>query len=214
MDGLKKMAVADFDTIEKLMESGTKARTVASTNMNATSSRAHTIFQIILTQTKVNMETKKATDKSSIINLIDLAGSERQSGTGASGSTLKEGCAINQSLSALGNVISALAKNANAGKGKRKVLVPYRSSVLTQLLKNSLGGNAKTIMIAAVSPADVNYPETLSTLRYADRAKQIKNKVRKFAYRMMNVRVGHWLRRGAFVCLHYHHHHHYYYYLR
>eukprot|EP01029_Cantina_marsupialis_P003180 TRINITY_DN1300_c0_g1_i1.p1 TRINITY_DN1300_c0_g1~~TRINITY_DN1300_c0_g1_i1.p1 ORF type:complete len:1068 (+),score=455.69 TRINITY_DN1300_c0_g1_i1:308-3205(+) len=115
----------------------------------------------------------KATDKVAMINLIDLAGSERQSGTGASGQTLKEGCAINKSLSALGNVISALAKNSG---GKKKEKVPYRDSVLTKLLMNSLGGNAKTVMIAAISPADVNYPETLSTLRYADRAKQIKNK--------------------------------------
>lgn len=167
---LAEMAVTNFEQIEKLMDAGTKARTIAATNMNATSSRAHTIFVIKLTQTTVNRETAKATDKVSLINLIDLAGSERQSGTGAEGLALKQGCAINQSLSALGNVISALAKN----DGKSKV--PYRSSVLTQLLKNSLGGNAKTYMIAALSPASVNYKETLSTLRYADRAKQIKNK--------------------------------------
>jgi kinesin family member 1 len=139
--------------------------------------------------------------QTAVINLIDLAGSERVSGTGAQGDRLKEGAAINlvrglccglpcawlpltcelcawvdwQSLTCLGNVISALAKNSGDGK---KVLVPYRDSVLTMLLQNSLGGNAKTVMIAALSPADINYDETLSTLRYANRAKQIKNKVR------------------------------------
>ena len=109
------------------------------------------------------------------ISLVDLAGSERASGTGATGDRLKEGAAINKSLSALGNVISALADGAEAKKGASKKVIPYRESVLTWLLKESLGGNAKTIMIAALSPADINYEETLSTLRYADRAKQIKN---------------------------------------
>mgnify|MGYP000069202555 CR=1 FL=1 len=96
--------------------------------------------------------------------------------TGATGDRLKEGSAINQSLSALGNVISALAE---VSMGKKKVFVPYRNSVLTRLLQDALGGNSKTIMIAALSPADVNYDETLSTLRYADRAKKIKNNVVK-----------------------------------
>jgi hypothetical protein len=103
------------------------------------------------------------------LNLVDLAGSERQSKTGATGNRLKEGCKINLSLSALGNVISALVD----GKGKH---IPYRDSKLTWLLQNSLGGNTKTLMVAAISPADYNYDETLSTLRYANRAKNIKNK--------------------------------------
>lgn len=103
------------------------------------------------------------------LNLVDLAGSERQSKTGASGSRLKEGCKINMSLSALGNVIAALVD----GKGKH---IPYRDSKLTRLLKDSLGGNTKTVMVAAISPADYNYDETMSTLRYANRAKNIKNK--------------------------------------
>ncbi|EEY59673.1 kinesin-like protein [Phytophthora infestans T30-4] len=154
------------------MNAGILARTTASTNMNATSSRAHTIFQIIVTQSELNPSTGKVMDKVSRINLIDLAGSERAASTGATGSRLKEGAAINQSLSALGNCISALADLANGKKG----LVPYRNSKLTHLLKDSLGGNSKTIMIAALSPASVNYSETLGTLRYADRAKQIKNK--------------------------------------
>jgi len=173
VEGLKKSPVSTYEQIQEIMNSGTRNRTVAATQMNETSSRAHTIFIITVTQTQVDRERGKATDKVSCINLIDLAGSERAASTGAKGDRLKEGAAINVSLSALGNVISALAKNSSNSK---KVLVPYRNSVLTHLLKNSLGGNAKTTMIAAISPADVNYEETMSTLRYADRAKQIKNK--------------------------------------
>ena len=175
IENLSKNAVGDFPTIEKLMDAGTKARTVAATAMNATSSRAHTIFQLTLTQTKVDRAANKATDKVALINLIDLAGSERADSTGATGDRLKEGSAINLSLSSLGNVISALAANSDPDN-KKKVRVPFRDSVLTMLLENSLGGNSKTIMIAAVSPADINYDETLGTLRYADRAKQIKCK--------------------------------------
>ncbi|KAL4152553.1 hypothetical protein PRNP1_009481 [Phytophthora ramorum] len=171
-EGLTRSAVSSYSEIDRLMNAGILARTTASTNMNATSSRAHTIFQIIVTQSELNLSTGKLMDKVSRINLIDLAGSERAASTGATGSRLKEGAAINQSLSALGNCISALADLANG----KKVLVPYRNSKLTHLLKDSLGGNSKTIMIAALSPASVNYSETLGTLRYADRAKQIKNK--------------------------------------
>jgi len=109
-----------------------------------------------------------AKDKVAIINLIDLAGSERADSTGATGDRLKEGAAINLSLTSLGNCISALAANSDPAL-KKKVRVPYRDSALTMLLQNSLGGNAKTLMIAALSPADINYEETLSTLRYADR---------------------------------------------
>ncbi|KAE8976324.1 Kinesin-like protein [Phytophthora rubi] len=171
-EGLTRSAVSSYLEIDRLMNAGILARTTASTNMNATSSRAHTIFQIIVTQSELNPSSGKTMEKVSRINLIDLAGSERAASTGATGSRLKEGAAINQSLSALGNCISALADLANG----KKVLVPYRNSKLTHLLKDSLGGNSKTIMIAALSPASVNYSETLGTLRYADRAKQIKNK--------------------------------------
>ncbi|EKX44741.1 hypothetical protein GUITHDRAFT_109518 [Guillardia theta CCMP2712] len=163
VDGLALLPVKDLAYIEQLMDEGTRARTVASTQMNATSSRAHTIFTIILTQTTTNMTTMKVMDKVSKINLVDLAGSERAASTGATGDRLKEGAAINKSLSALGNVISALA-DASEKKGKQ-VFVPYRDSILTWLLKESLGGNSRTIMIAALSPADINYEETLSTLR-------------------------------------------------
>ena len=172
--GLKPDPVDSYDAIDRKMQEGTMNRTVASTKMNATSSRAHTIFGIMFT--KVTVDGERKTEMVSKINLVDLAGSERANSTGATGDRLKEGCAINQSLSSLGNVISALADKA---MGKKKVFVPYRNSVLTMMLQDALGGNSKTIMICALSPADVNYEETLSTLRYADRAKKIKNKVVK-----------------------------------
>eukprot|EP00051_Salpingoeca_urceolata_P018835 m.267969 g.267969 ORF g.267969 m.267969 type:complete len:1177 (+) comp19290_c0_seq13:198-3728(+) len=169
--GLTRVPVASYDEINRRMEQGTKNRTTASTNMNATSSRAHTIVTIQFDQ--ITLEGGRETTKSSEINLVDLAGSERASSTGAQGDRLKEGSAINQSLSALGKVISALADES---LGKQKVHVPYRESMLTRLLANALGGNSKTVMIAALSPADINHDETLSTLRYADRAKKIKTK--------------------------------------
>lgn len=174
VEGLTPVAVSNYPEIEKRMDEGTANRTVASTKMNATSSRAHTVFGLIFNSQKKEGEVTSET--SSRINLVDLAGSERAESTGATGDRLKEGCAINASLSALGNVISALAERA---MGKKKVFIPYRNSALTRLLQDALGGNSKTIMIAALSPADVNYDETLGTLRYADRAKKIKNKVTK-----------------------------------
>lgn len=169
-DGLKTVPVGSYTEIDQRVEEGTKNRTVAATKMNATSSRAHTIVCIKFIQKSIN-EAGEEMAKSSEVNLVDLAGSERVESTGATGDRLKEGAAINQSLSCLGNCISALADQAS---GKKDARVPYRDSVLTKLLKNALGGNSKTIMIAALSPADINYDETLSTLRYADRAKQIK----------------------------------------
>ncbi|XP_025115263.1 kinesin-like protein KIF28P isoform X3 [Pomacea canaliculata] len=171
VENLKKVPVGSYAEIEKRMEQGTSNRTVASTNMNATSSRAHTVVTITFVQIIKNANGSE-TKKSSIMNLVDLAGSERADSTGATGDRLKEGANINRSLSALGNVISALAEMS---QGKKKIVVPYRDSVLTKLLQNALGGNSKTVMIAALSPADINYDETLSTLRYADRAKKIKN---------------------------------------
>ncbi|XP_052232106.1 kinesin-like protein KIF28 isoform X2 [Dreissena polymorpha] len=171
VEGLKKVPVGSYSEIEKRMEQGTQSRTVASTNMNATSSRAHTVVTIVFDQ--IIKTNNGETKKSSTMNLVDLAGSERADSTGATGDRLKEGANINKSLSALGNVISALA---DLSMGKKKVMVPYRDSILTKLLQNALGGNSKTIMIAALSPADINYDETLSTLRYADRAKKIQNK--------------------------------------
>ncbi|VDI38502.1 Hypothetical predicted protein, partial [Mytilus galloprovincialis] len=171
VEGLRLVPVRNYKEIENLMEQGTVNRTTASTNMNATSSRSHMVITIRFAQ--VFQTDGGSNTRSSDINLVDLAGSERADSTGATGDRLKEGSAINQSLSTLGNVISALADLA---MGKKKTLVPYRDSVLTKLLQSALGGNSRTIMIAALSPADINYDETLSTLRYADRAKKIQNK--------------------------------------
>ncbi|VDM31231.1 unnamed protein product [Hydatigera taeniaeformis] len=164
VQGLKIVPVGSYRDIEERMKQGTANRTIAATNMNATSSRAHTLVCISFDQImSENGVTKRL---SSAINFVDLAGSERADSTGAVGDRLKEGANINRSLSVLANVISALVE--------KKKVVPYRESVLTKLLQNALGGNSKTVMIAALSPADINYAETLSTLRYADRARQIK----------------------------------------
>uniref|UniRef100_A0A8C2YY19 Kinesin family member 1B n=1 Tax=Cyclopterus lumpus TaxID=8103 RepID=A0A8C2YY19_CYCLU len=146
-------------------------RTVAATNMNETSSRSHAVFTIVFTQKKHDSETDLSTEKVSKISLVDLAGSERADSTGATGTRLKEGANINKSLTTLGKVISALAESK---KKKKTDFIPYRDSVLTWLLRENLGGNSRTAMVAALSPADINYDETLSTLRYADRAKSIK----------------------------------------
>ncbi|XP_069764421.1 kinesin-like protein KIF13A isoform X2 [Narcine bancroftii] len=173
VDGLSQLAVTCFEDIESLMSEGNKSRTVAATNMNEESSRSHAVFNIILTQTLCDLQSGTSGEKVSKLSLVDLAGSERVSKTGAAGERLKEGSNINKSLTTLGLVISALADQVG-GKGKNK-FVPYRDSVLTWLLKDNLGGNSKTAMIATISPAGDNYEETLSTLRYADRAKRIVN---------------------------------------
>jgi kinesin family member 1 len=140
--------------------------------MNDTSSRSHAVFSVILTQRRHDVETGMDTEKVSRISLVDLAGSERANSTGAVGARLKEGAEINRSLSTLGRVIAALA-DVSTGK-KKDIVVPFRDSILTWLLKDALGGNSRTAIIATISPADVNYEETLSTLRYADSAKRIK----------------------------------------
>ncbi|XP_074107654.1 kinesin family member unc-104 isoform X6 [Cotesia typhae] len=172
VEDLSKLAVMSYEDIHDLIDEGNKARTVAATNMNETSSRSHAVFTIFFTQQKYDPTTGLATEKVSKISLVDLAGSERADSTGAKGTRLKEGANINKSLTTLGKVISALAEIATKKK-KKAEFIPYRDSVLTWLLRENLGGNSKTAMIAAVSPADINYDETLSTLRYADRAKQI-----------------------------------------
>ncbi|CAD5220541.1 unnamed protein product [Bursaphelenchus xylophilus] len=171
VEGLSSSPVNSYKEIEAKINEGTKSRTIAATNMNATSSRAHTIVKLQFVQKTAKKGGEGATTKTSEINLVDLAGSERQKDAGSEGDRLKEGIVINQSLSTLGRVIKALHDKQNS---KRTVQVPYRDSVLTSLLKNALGGNSRTIMIAAISPADINYEETLSTLRFADRAKSIK----------------------------------------
>ncbi|KAG5508213.1 hypothetical protein JKF63_05469 [Porcisia hertigi] len=149
------------------LEDGTDRRRVASTELNSDSSRSHSVFSLILECTET-LEDGSTRAVSSKLNLVDLAGSERQGKTGASGDTLKEGCNINLSLSALGTVIDTIVKGG--------AHVPFRSSPLTMLLKDSLGGNSKTVMFANINPSERNLSETVSTLRFADRAKQIKNK--------------------------------------
>ena len=151
--------------MENLMKKGNLLRSVAATKMNDESSRSHCVFTILVEQLMDNQTVRVGK-----LNLVDLAGSERQSKTGATGERLKEGAKINLSLSNLGNVISSLVEN--------KPHIPYRDSKLTRLLQDALGGNSKTIMIATISPAEYNYEETISTLKYANRAKNIKNKPR------------------------------------
>ncbi|OAD61345.1 Kinesin-like protein KIF14 [Eufriesea mexicana] len=153
-------------------------RATAATGMNEKSSRSHSIFSIILTQTQVNKQLdNKPMDASrrSKINLVDLAGSERLSQTCASGDRLKEGVSINKSLLTLGKVIASLAENIS---NRKRGFVPYRESVLTWLLKESLGGNSRTAMLGTVSPANIHVEETLATLRYACQARAIVNRIR------------------------------------
>ncbi|KAJ0174763.1 hypothetical protein K1T71_009871 [Dendrolimus kikuchii] len=174
VEDLSKLAVTSYQDIYDLIDEGNKARTVAATNMNETSSRSHAVFTIFFTQQRHDATTNLMSEKVSKISLVDLAGSERADSTGAKGTRLKEGANINKSLTTLGKVISALAEIASKSKKSKKAdFIPYRDSVLTWLLRENLGGNSKTAMIAAISPADINFDETLSTLRYADRAKQI-----------------------------------------
>uniref|UniRef100_A0A8C2RA23 Kinesin-like protein n=1 Tax=Capra hircus TaxID=9925 RepID=A0A8C2RA23_CAPHI len=162
VDGLKSVPCENYAQIERLMEQGAKIRTTASTNMNASSSRSHMIITIQFKQVFLDRDLTKQ----SSINLVDLAGSERQKSSGSEGDRLREGSRVNLSLTNLGNVISALA---DAAMGKKVLHVPYRDSVLTKLLQSALGGNSRTTLIAAISPADICYEETLSTLRYAER---------------------------------------------
>eukprot|EP00118_Oscarella_pearsei_P004579 m.19835 g.19835 ORF g.19835 m.19835 type:complete len:994 (+) comp27912_c0_seq2:104-3085(+) len=174
VEGLSQHLVGDYSGIEALMERGNETRTTAATSMNDVSSRSHAIFTVTFSQAR--FIDGMPSETVSRLNLVDLAGSERACATGATGIRLKEGGNINRSLVTLGNVISALADLSSSSGKHKKPFIPYRDSSLTWLLKDSLGGNSKTIMVAAISPADCNYGETLSTLRYADRAKNIVNK--------------------------------------
>ena len=168
--GLTDVVVESEDQLMAMLDKGLSIRTTASTQMNAESSRSHSIFSVVVEMSTKDLASGKDMIRAGKLNLVDLAGSERQKKTGATGNLLKEGAKINLSLSALGNVISALSEGS---KGKH---IPYRDSKLTRLLQDSLGGNTKTLMVAAISPADYNFDETMSTLRYANRAKNIKNK--------------------------------------
>ncbi|CAG6017581.1 unnamed protein product [Menidia menidia] len=175
VESLSRHVVHSHSEMEDLIVLGNANRTTASTGMNDFSSRSHAIFTINFTQTWFNAEFPRET--LSKIHLVDLAGSERADATHTTGTRLKEGANINKSLVTLGSVISALADPSMGRKSakRKKIFIPYRDSVLTWLLKDSLGGNSITTMVATISPADVNYGETLSTLRYASRAKNIVN---------------------------------------
>uniref|UniRef100_A0A0G4I6F3 Kinesin-like protein n=1 Tax=Chromera velia CCMP2878 TaxID=1169474 RepID=A0A0G4I6F3_9ALVE len=166
---LLKPVVSNEDELMSYMEKGNGNRAKGATAMNADSSRSHSIFSLYIERAEKREGSDEEHIRAGKLNLVDLAGSERQSKTQAEGARLKEATKINLSLSALGNVISALVD----GKTKH---IPYRDSKLTRLLQDSLGGNTKTTIVAALSPADRNYDETLTTLRYANRAKNIKNK--------------------------------------
>ncbi|KAH9489789.1 Chromosome-associated kinesin kif4a [Bulinus truncatus] len=168
IQGLKEVAVRSFEETMKCLSEGSQSRTTGATAMNNTSSRSHAIFT-------VNIDQRRKSDLNDCckvkFHLVDLAGSERCKRTQAEGERFKEGVNINRGLLALGNVISALGEEAT-----KRSHIPYRDSKLTRILQDSLGGNSHTLMIACVSPADSNIEETLNTLRYADRARKIKNK--------------------------------------
>ena len=178
VDGLCELVVRDAADVMRLIYQGTAVRHVAATQMNDQSSRSHSVFTIKIEQrTVTNLSDSRQREQmvKAKVNLVDLAGSERAGKTGATGATLKEGANINKSLMTLGNVINLLAEGVNKKNGTR--VIPYRESKLTRLLQESLGGNSATIMIASISPADYNYQETVSTLKYANRAKSIENAV-------------------------------------
>ncbi|XP_039738249.1 kinesin-like protein KIF21A isoform X7 [Pteropus medius] len=187
--GVTTRTVNTESEMMQCLKLGALSRTTASTQMNVQSSRSHAIFTIHVCQTRMcsQVDPENATDNKVIsessqmsefetltakFHFVDLAGSERLKRTGATGERAKEGISINCGLLALGNVISALGD-----KSKRATHVPYRDSKLTRLLQDSLGGNSQTIMIACVSPSDRDFMETLNTLKYANRARNIKNKV-------------------------------------
>lgn len=173
VEGLRSFATKDFSAMNALILEGIKSRMTASTAMNDQSSRSHAVFNIMLTESTFDQMTGNTGEKTSRISLVDLAGSERVWRTGAEGDRLREGGSINKSLSTLGLVISNLADIAS-GKKTKESFIPYRDSVLTWLLKENLGGNSKTVMIATISPSEDSYEESLSTLRYADTAKRIQ----------------------------------------
>ena len=180
--GLREEKVNSYEELAACLDRGSNFRSTASTLMNNCSSRSHAIFTISIEQHIIDdlyqpstaVPTSQADHEEFMVakfHFVDLAGSERAKRTGATGNTLKEGISINKGLLALGNVISALTE-----EGKKNNHVPYRDSKLTRILQDSLGGNSRTSMIACVSPAEINFEETLNTLKYASRARNIKNK--------------------------------------
>jgi len=176
VDGLTQKPIASVDEAQHMLDKGTKSKRVEKTDMNSQSSRSHTVFSITV-QCAVVQKDQTVAMQSSLLNLVDLAGSESQRTAGTAGERLREGSKINQSLSVLGNVMTALGKQETSRKkGQAKVHIPYRESKLTYLLKDSLGGSSKTCLIANISPAGPCLLETMSTLSFAARAKLVKNK--------------------------------------
>jgi kinesin family protein 4/21/27 len=177
--GLTSRTIANTQQALAVLHEGTLHRTTAATLMNLTSSRSHAVFTITLQKTTTSATTANENNKSSVTSsrftFVDLAGSERMKKTGAEGERAREGIEINKGLLALGNVINALADDERIQDGKKKIHVPYRQSKLTRLLQDALGGNSRTLFLACVSPSDTNASETLSTLHYANRARNIKN---------------------------------------
>ncbi|XP_076446385.1 chromosome-associated kinesin KIF4A-like isoform X13 [Babylonia areolata] len=166
--GLREVPVGSFEDTLQCLSQGAQSRTTGATAMNDTSSRSHAIFTVYIEKSKKDDVNDQCIAK---FHLVDLAGSERAKRTRAEGDRFKEGVNINRGLLSLGNVISALGEDV-----QKRGHIPYRDSKLTRLLQDSLGGNSHTLMVACVSPADSNMEETLNTLRYADRARKIKNK--------------------------------------
>jgi hypothetical protein len=173
--GLTEVAVGSFDDIDRRLEEATSNRASFATRSNSTSSRGHMMATVLFV--KIEKDAKgpgRHREQAAKLHFIDLAGSEQVEAGGAAADRLREGSAINLSLTMMGNVLTALAEKSM--HPKKKIAIPYKESKLTQILQDTLGGNSKTIMLAALSPADINFEETLQTLRYADRAKRIKNK--------------------------------------
>jgi kinesin family member 1 len=174
---VENLVLLDINSIQDIgtyLDMGIQRRAVASTKMNSNSSRSHVIFSVYLTQ-QVDNNAAARSIKTSKFSMIDLAGSERASNSGVSGARLMEANNINRSLSTLGDVIKVLSDNSRKVVSGRRSFVPYRNSVLTWLLKDSLGGNAWCTMLATISPDDESYNETLCTLRYVERARYIAN---------------------------------------
>eukprot|EP01062_Namystynia_karyoxenos_P046508 TRINITY_DN3488_c0_g1_i2.p1 TRINITY_DN3488_c0_g1~~TRINITY_DN3488_c0_g1_i2.p1 ORF type:complete len:1506 (+),score=626.38 TRINITY_DN3488_c0_g1_i2:91-4518(+) len=174
VEGLQRLQVRNYAEVAKVLRRGAKERHTASTNMNDHSSRSHAVCELTLTSSKFDRATGDLSETVSRICLVDLAGSERQRAAGTQGDRLREGATINKSLLTLGNVIEALASNSEKSRAPKR-FVPYRDATLTWLLREALGGNSKTVMVATISPSTLNFEESLSTLKYADRAKKIQN---------------------------------------
>lgn len=173
VQGCVAKACSNYEQIQRVIDQGDSNRSVGATAMNATSSRAHTV--VTINYSKITKLGGKEGRLQAMINIVDLAGSEKQGQAQTSGKALDEGNAINKSLTMLGNVIETLA-DISTGKAKKGTVVPYRDSALTRMLQQALGGNSSTIMICAIRPGDLYFEESNNTLRYADRAKKIQNK--------------------------------------